>query len=290
MAAAELADGPLSDADYVNHVHKVIAALDNACVNGLATDERHTIDRRHKVWSPERNSMHGQIIADAYESWADVPPERHAIVAGGLGGSGKTTVLEKYAGIDLSRYVIVNPDDFKAELARRDMTPKIDELSPMETTALAHEESSQLARRLAFRAMADGKNIIWDITMSSPATLSRRLEELCAAGYGQIDGIFIDIPIEVSVTRAEARHRVGHDRYLAGEGLGGRLLLPEIIRRQADPEYGSINRQAFEMSKDQFNSWAIFDNSVDNRPPVLVAAGRGRHAIRPAVGGVGATA
>ena len=38
-------------------------------------------------------------------------------MAGGLGGAGKSTVLEKYAGIDRSKYLTINPDDIKEEMA-----------------------------------------------------------------------------------------------------------------------------------------------------------------------------
>ena len=42
-----------------------------------------------------------------------VPCERKAIVAGGLPGAGKTTVLPEFAGIDLSQYLMINPDVIK---------------------------------------------------------------------------------------------------------------------------------------------------------------------------------
>ncbi|HUC55902.1 MAG TPA: hypothetical protein VMA95_00765, partial [Streptosporangiaceae bacterium] len=102
---------------------------------------------------------------------------------------------------------------------------------------------------------------------------SRRVSELRRAGYDNIDGIFVHIPIETSIERTEARHRRGFDRYLAGQDLGGRYVPPEVIRAQADPDFGSLNRRAFEHLKGQFNAWAIYDNSVDGQPPVLQEAG-----------------
>jgi hypothetical protein len=80
-------------------------------------------------------------------------------------------------------------------------------------------------------AMADGKNLIWDITMSSPASAGTRIDQLRDAGYDRIEAIFVDIPIEVSIERATARHRAGHDQYLAGAGLGGRYIGAEDDRR-----------------------------------------------------------
>lgn len=205
-----------------------------------------------------------------YAAAASVPCEGKAIIAGGLGGSGKTTVLAEHAGVDLSKYFTINPDQCKEELALHKMLPQVAGLSPMETSSLGHEESSYLARRLALLAYAEGKNVIWDVTMSRPDSATTRIKELRDAGYDHIEGVFVDIPIETSVARSEARHRRGHDSYLAGEGLGGRYVPAELIRSQADPQYGSINRRAFEEAKPLLDAWVIYDNSVDGRPPVIV--------------------
>jgi predicted kinase len=267
---------PLTDAAWSDHVNQVRANLDHALASGMATHERHTIDAQRQTWTAERNQIHGKIIAEIYRRAADVPCDRQAIMAGGLTGAGKSTVLEHRAGIDRAKYLTINPDDFKEILADRGLVPSVPGLSPMEASALAHRESSYLARRLALRAMADGKNIIWDITMSSTDTTSRRIDELRNAEYKQIDAIFVDIPLEVSVARAEQRHRRGHDQYLAGQGLGGRCVPADVSRSQADTEYGSVNRRAFEALKDRFDHWALYDNSVPGQPPTLVDQGHQR--------------
>lgn len=277
LADLERLDPPLSDAAYAAHVEDVVKGLGDAATEHLTNADQRTLYGNREHWTAERNKIDAAIVAEAYELAADVPCDRRAIIAGGLGGAGKTTVLEKYAGIDLSQYLTINPDDFKEKLAERGLTREIPGLSPMEATTLAHEESSHIARRLALRAMAEGKNLIWDITMSSEKS-SGRVDELRSAGYEHIKGIFVDIPIETSIARSEARHRRGHDLYLAGDGLGGRYVPPEVIRGQWDEDFGTKNRKAFEMVKDRFDDWAIYDNSVDGRPPVLVdrkAAGDG---------------
>jgi len=53
-------------------------------------------------------------------------------------------------------------------------------LSPVEASHLVHAESSYVAKR---RAMDDGKNIIWDITMSCTPSTEERLDDLDRAGY-----------------------------------------------------------------------------------------------------------
>ncbi|HXS63391.1 MAG TPA: zeta toxin family protein, partial [Streptosporangiaceae bacterium] len=132
------------------------------------------------------------------------------------------------------------------------------------------EESSYLARQLARRALTEGKNVIWDITMSSAPSTVKRIDELRASGYQRVDGIFIDIPVETSVTRTGERHRRGHDRFLVGNGLGGRYVPAEVIRAQADAEFGSLNRRAFESVKDDFDHWTIYDNSVRGRSAAVI--------------------
>ncbi|HET9896129.1 MAG TPA: zeta toxin family protein [Streptosporangiaceae bacterium] len=254
--------------------------LEAARAAGLMTTKPHALGPDYQEWKIERARYHKEIIEEKWQQAAGVPCERKAIIAGGLGGSGKTTVLVKYQELDASQYMRIDPDSLKEALAKRHLLPEIPGFSPMESSDLAHEESSYLARQLARRALADGKNIIWDITMSSTESTSRRIDELREAGYEKVDGVFVEIPIETSIARSEARHRRGCDRYLAGEGLGGRHVPAEVIRAQGDPEYGSINRRTFEQLKGRFDRWVLYDNSVDGREPTLLDSS-GRAAKEP---------
>jgi predicted kinase len=257
---------PLTDAEHAEHVADVKARLADA----KAADLQHKIDPEGEVWSKERRVLHDAIIDDLYAAASAVPCEHKAIVAGGLPGAGKTTVLHEHAGIDLSQYLMINPDNLKVQLVRRGLVPEVAGLSPMEATEFVHEESSHLAKRLADRAHSDGRNVIWDITMSSAKTTAGRIELLRASGYTWIEGIFVDIPVEVSLRRVEARHRADHDEYRAGNGMGGRFVDEALIKAQADEERGSQNRRNFEDVKSCFDSWSLYDNSVDGRGAVRV--------------------
>jgi predicted kinase len=264
---------PLSDAEYAGHATKVRERLDKARADELATDRLYTTDPDHEQWAEDRAVMQDAIIADLYEAARGVPCERRAILAGGLPGAGKTTTLEQHAGIDRSQFLTINPDEIKNEMARRGMIPEVAGLSPMEASDLVHEESSYVAKQLALRAMASGKNVIWDITMSSRESAERRISDLRAAGYSRVEGVFIDISVDVGIRRSEARHRKDHDSYRAGHGLGGRFVPAEVIRSQADPDWGSRNRRTFEEVKPQLDAWLLFDNSVDGSAPVLLDSG-----------------
>ncbi len=262
---------PLTDAEHAEHVKDVRDRLDKARVRGLATDEQHTVDSDHMAWDAERRTTHDLIVAALYSRGSDVPCEGRAIIAGGLTGAGKSTVLDQHAGIDRSQYLTINPDAIKEEMAKRGLVPVVDGLSPMEASDLVHEESSHIAKRLAVQAQADSRNVIWDITMCSRRTTEQRISELRAAGYAFIQGIFVDISVETAVTRADARYREGHDDYRMGKGCGGRFVPEEVIRAQTDPEWETVNRRTFEAVKGRFDSWARYDNSA--AAPVIMDAG-----------------
>lgn len=267
---------PFTDIQWAERVNEVRDRLRQAHADGLATHGRHTVDSRGEVWSKERRALHSVIIEEMYRRAADVPNDYQAVIAGGLPGAGKTTVLEHKAGIDRSRFLTINPDDVKAEMARRGMIPEVDGLSPMEASDLAHEESSYIAKRLAFRAQAEGKNIIWDVTMSSLASAQRRIQDLRNNGYTHVEGIFVDLPPEVSARRADNRHRADEEKYRAGTGEGGRFIPAEGILARSDHKWGSLNRRIFEAIKHDLDAWLVYDNSVDGRPPVLVDASGAR--------------
>ncbi|HUY47468.1 MAG TPA: zeta toxin family protein [Streptosporangiaceae bacterium] len=274
-APADERTRPLTDKEWAEHLTDVRNGLDKARAAGLTPNRLHTINGAGEIWTDEREFLHDSILESLYSEAADVPCDFKAIVAGGLGGAGKTTVLTEHAGIDLSQYLMINPDDFKEEMARRGMTPTIEGLSPMEASDLVHEESSYLAKRLARRAQTDGKNLIWDITMSSEESTEERINVLRAAGYTRVDGIFVEIPVETSIGRTDSRHREGHEKYRAGDGLGGRFVPHEVVRSQADSEWGSQNRKIYEVMKRSFDNWSIYNNSVDGRAPRLVESSDG---------------
>jgi predicted kinase len=260
---------PLTDAEHAEHVTEVRDLLDKAAAEGLATDLQHTTDEDHEQWTEERVVLQDAIIADMQEATRDVPCDRRAILAGGLPGAGKTTVLEQQAGVDRSRYLTINPDDVKVQMARRGMIPEVTGLTQMEASELVHEESSHVAKRLARRAMREGKNVIWDITMSSRESTEKRINDLREFGYSRVEAVFVDIPVEVAIRRADGRHRQDHDSYRSGEGLGGRFIPAEVISAQTDPQWGSCNRKTFEKVKPRLDAWARYDNSVDGRAAVL---------------------
>ena len=261
-----------TDRQWADHKAEVSARRADADAAGMSSQDRHTVDADKEIWSAERQEAHSIIIDRIYDQARGVPNDHKALIAGGLCGAGKTTVLFGYAGIDHSQYLVVSPDKIKEELAADGLIPEIDGLSPMEASDLVHRESSYIARQLSSRAMADGKNLIWDIQMRSLESTEERIGNLRGAGYERIDSIFVDIPVELSLQRADARHREGEEKYRSGIGFGGRYVPPEAITSQADPDWGSKNRKAFEGVKDSVDHWDRYDNSGGH--PELVDTNR----------------
>ena len=118
------------------------------------------------IWTAERNMDQGALVASMYEQAASVPCERKAVMAGGLRGADTAGALTQ-AGIDASRYLTISIDAILVEMAERGLIPHVDGLSPLEAADLVHVEAQFLAKRLGLRALADGRNVIWDISMAS---------------------------------------------------------------------------------------------------------------------------
>lgn len=263
---------PMTDEQYSAHVARLEDRLNKAFKYGKATSRTQTLKGDGSTYHPDRAKLHKQIIDDLMVKYADVPNEGKAIISGGLGGAGKTTVLSGFSDIDASQYATLNADDIKDIMAERDMIPRAEGVSPLESASLVHEESRQIAIMLADRMYAERKNIIWDTTMSGTGYIQDIVTELRSKGYNEVQAVFVDIPVETSVRRALARHRAGLEAWRNGQGYGGRFVPPHIIRQSESSNYpgSSHNRTVFERTKKHFDNWQMWDNSVDGQDPKLV--------------------
>lgn len=254
-----VSEGPLTDKEYAAHVHEIETRVAKAIKEGKVTAELYRDE--YGTYTPERAKLQDEVIEALWSKYENVPSEGKAIMAGGLGGAGKTTVLTKHANVDLSQYVMINPDDVKEEMAKRGMVPEVEGLSPLELAPLIHIESSDLSVRMAERAIREGRNIIFDMTMAWQPQVEKRLGWLEEGGYQDIQAIFVDIPVETSVARILSRHRKGLERHRNGQGDGGRYVPPAITREQAHPSETSLNKVNFENVKNRFDSWKLYDNN-----------------------------
>jgi Zeta toxin len=133
------------------------------------------------------------------------------------------------AAINPGRYFTITTDLVLEELARRSLMPVVPGLSPMEGADLVHTEAQHIAKRLTARAIADGRNLLLDVTMGSEPSVHSWLVNLGLAVYS-VDVVIAAIDSEDAVRWAEEQHRQGHDQYVRGCGNGGRFVPADAIR------------------------------------------------------------
>lgn len=244
---------------------------------GMDTQSLHNrLGPKGDLWSKERTKVHERLVESVMRANKDVPHNGQAIMSGGLGGAGKSTVLGKYMGIDEKKFVTINPDNVKELMIKKGLVPDYQKqfgITKGEAAALIHDESSKVAKMIAERAMSEKRNVMFDVTMGGRGGVVKRLDQLEMAGYNKPKLIFVDIPVETSVQRANERYMRGHADFTVGKGSGGRYVPNDLIRSHADSEWGSKNRANFESVKDRASDWIVWDNSVFGRPPIKISQG-----------------
>jgi zeta toxin len=183
------------------------------------------------IWTPERNAEQGRLVVGLYAASACVPRDRQAVMAAGLPGADRCGAAAQ-SGTDLSRYLAVSVDTMLKGMAACGLIPAAVGLSPMEASQLVHAEAQFLAKRVAMLAMADGRNLLLEVSMASRASTDSWIAALHATGYA-VTGVFAEISIEESVRQADAAHRHGQEEFRQGRGHGGRYIPLEAIRALA---------------------------------------------------------
>lgn len=251
-------------------VAKRVKALETALYANRYLGTNFTHKDKTGVWSRERDTIHREIVDQFYARAADVPNEGRALLLGGNAGAGKSTVITQQAGVDLDRFLKIDPDEIKEELAKRGLIPDIPgDFSPMEWSTLVHRESVRIADMLADRAFHDRKNVIWDGTMADAGLVFNRVKRMDKAGYRRIDGIFVDVSDETSRRRVAQRYRQGLQSWLAGKGLGSRFVPANIqnAMSSADTRHGFASLR----KANAFDNWAVYNNDADGQPAKLVS-------------------
>jgi Zeta toxin len=95
------------------------------------------------------------------------------------------------------------------------LIPVVAGLSPMEGAGLVHTEAQHVAKRLAVRAIADGRNLLLDVTMGSEPSVRSWLVNLGLAVYS-VNVVIAAVDSEDAARRAEEQRRQGHDHYARG--------------------------------------------------------------------------
>jgi hypothetical protein len=210
-----------------------------------------------------RTEMHEDIIEKFVADNVDVPNDRHAVIMGGIFGAGKgyaqEVLGEGVIGFDPDDYATVNPDDIKVQLMANDPND-YQGLTPGETSGLFHEESSDLSKDQMQLAVAEGKNVILDYSMSSVSSLDQRIELLHGAGY-DVRMVFVDTaPMDAAANSVV--------RWTGPDGRWVDLDLYDQVQAQvdADPRGWTPNRAAFEARTDAVESWMLIQGSAHGGP------------------------
>ncbi len=221
----------------------------------LAADSPHATVRNSRWFrartgfTGERSRLHDQLVTEHRAAAGDVVADRQAIVLAGPPGAGKSTVLRRELGGDLSHWLVVDADEFKHGLLRAALSdgsyresivpPALVELeaaghrfAPLELATLVHEESAALAVRARDEAIADGLNVVVDTVLSGERSALDLGALLTASGY-EVRVVDVETTYAISAARIEQRWREVTGEFLADEhatGLGGRWVPSEYTR------------------------------------------------------------
>lgn len=179
------------------------------------------------IWLPDRSRQQRLVVQALYADADEVACNRKAVFAGGLCGADKHQALSD-AGVDRRAYLTLSIDGILDQLAIRGLIPHLEGLSPLERADLVHAEAQHIAKRLAALAVADGRNILLDVTMGSQPSVQSWLVTLGLAKYG-VHVVFAYIDVEEALEWADARHRRGEEDYKRGVGMGGRYISPDSV-------------------------------------------------------------
>jgi hypothetical protein len=121
--------------------------------------------------------------------------------------------------VDRAGYLAVSVDVVVGEeMARRSLIPVVAGLSPLEGADLVHAEAQHIAKRLAARAIADGRDVLLHVTMPSEPPAGSDWPAILASVAARDKVAFPSGPIFS----------------LVGQYAGGKLTLAELARRLHD--------------------------------------------------------
>jgi hypothetical protein len=294
------AGDPRNDPAYRRYAAKVDKRTKAAVAAGRETSKLFGARKNGELtgaYTASRRAEHEKIIDNIMEAHKDVPDDQQAIMLGGLPGAGKSTFLRDH-GEGLGGFlhvktdengdtvptnaIVINPDEMKSLLLNREdakgrpLVPRTPGLTDGEHAALVHEESSHLAAMLAQRAMAEGKNVVFDITLGD-ANKANTKYITNKNGTGAKDlgytvhHAFIDGDMATSLHRAGLRHKAVNketgERTFSGRYVDYGHLLHEANTAGALDSDGNVAESKNRVESDKMIKSGVFDSVVrhDNK-------------------------
>lgn len=130
----------------------------------------------------------------------------------GISGSGKTTILKKFA--EDNGYYYISVDETRKEISGREDDQSV------------NSEAWDVSRRLLKYMYESGKTIVFDATFVKKKEREEFLGFLKDEGVGRIQGVFVDTPFEDAKKRNEGRNRTIRE---------SSLMLQEKYLRESPP-------------------------------------------------------
>lgn len=237
------------------------------------------------VYSPERTALHDKIVEDLLSQrdsdgnvilgpdGKPVPIAKSAnptaTFMGGGPASGKSSAFESGLLEEPSRSstVHIDADAIKGQLPEYVAMAKTGDPS---LAGFAHEESSDLSKRMLREARERGVDVFLDGTGdSSIASLTKKVKPLQDAGY-KVNGNYLTLPTDLSVKLAAERGMTPLD--IPGAKIG--RIVPESIVRTTHANVSVTLKAAIEA--DLFDSVQLIDAVDRNNPKVVVTKTKGQ--------------
>jgi predicted ABC-type ATPase len=207
-------------------------------------------------WTPERQAMHREVIADAT---ASVPrsSEPTLYMMGGGPAAGKSSIIKTGDVKHPDRHVLANPDVFKEDIPEyRDGLAAGDHRA----ARMAHEESSYLNKQVMRAAANNRQDVVWDGTGdNSLSKLESQVRVFREAGF-KVQADYVTCDTDTAVQRAKAR----------GEKTGRHV--PEEPIRETHARVSEIWPEA--VARGLFDRSDLYDTTSGGKP-VLIASARG---------------
>jgi predicted ABC-type ATPase len=168
----------------------------------------HLPDETHKkykrpdgTWEPERAKLHQKIIDSHFAGDIGRPRDGHAktaVVMMGGTASGKSTCTKMRGIVNM---VHCDADGVKEQLPEYVEAVKG---SARNAAGMAHEESSELMKKVRDRAIAEGRNVLMDGTGSNGPKYRKFIDRLKAEGY-HVTVMYVHCEQERALPRSRAR-------------------------------------------------------------------------------------
>ncbi len=261
---------PLTDAEWTVRALAVRDRVDQALAGGLPTHLTQTQDGDGVTWLPARAAVHAQIVGELSQA-PGVPREGAALIAGGLPGGGKSTLVAQLHLGDQPRYLLVDKDEIVLAMHRHGLIPDVEGLTPWEAAQLVREEVDHIWNHLMGRLSQDRTNLAINGMMRTQRYIDEPMRILRGAGYTRFEALFVDVAVDDALTATDNRHRRGHERWRRGEGPGGHYVPGSVFTREE--EFGSVNRRVFAQGRDRFDRWSLWQRTGPDAAAFLLAEG-----------------